>query len=211
MQHLAARLDCIFDHWKRHPGGLALLLPCRLPRGGAPSQSHPAGFGLGCRTEIGYAAPWRRAFGSILAIMAGAALGGVARAWLCQRVRGAGVLLVNVTGSLALGCIGRACGARTACCGCSGRQAFLGPTRPCPAFALQSVQMWQGGCRGQAVANIAGRLRCRSGRLRLACGGGRHEPVGRPRGRAWRRRARGPVVAVAASRHAYARMPRGRC
>lgn len=93
---------------------------------------------------------------AILAIIAGGALGGGVRGWVCARLAGpGGVLAVNASGSLALGVL-----AATAAPG-SALWLFLatgvlGAFTTVSSVALHSVQMWQAGARGRAVANVAG-------------------------------------------------------
>lgn len=94
--------------------------------------------------------------GSILAVMAGGAFGGMARAWLCTRIRGAaGVMLVNGTGSLALGYLA-ARAAPDSALWLFLATGVLGAYTTVSGFALQSLQMWQGGARFRAAANVVG-------------------------------------------------------
>lgn len=95
-------------------------------------------------------------FSAILAVMAGGAFGGMARAWLCTRIHGAaGVMLVNGTGSLALGYLAARAAPESALW-LFLATGVLGAYTTVSGFALQTLQMWQSGARFRAAANVAG-------------------------------------------------------
>lgn len=88
--------------------------------------------------------------------MVGGAFGGTARAWLCARIRGAaGVMLVNGSGSLALGYLA-ARAAPDSALWLFLATGVLGAYTTVSGFALQSLQMWQAGARRRAAGNVVG-------------------------------------------------------
>ena len=93
---------------------------------------------------------------AVLAIIAGGALGGLVRSWICTRLSGArGIAVVNTTGSLALGVMAAnvAPGSLVWLFLATG---VLGAYTTVSSFALNTVQMWQAGGHARAVANVAG-------------------------------------------------------
>jgi len=92
----------------------------------------------------------------VLAIIAGGALGGFVRNWICMRLSGArGIAIVNATGSLALGLLA-ANAAPGSLIWLFLATGVLGAYTTVSSFALNTVQMWQSGGRARAVANVAG-------------------------------------------------------
>lgn len=93
---------------------------------------------------------------TVLAIIAGGALGGLVRNWICARLSGArGIALVNATGSLALGALA-ANAAPGSLLWLFMATGVLGAYTTVASFALDTVLMWQAGGRALAVANVAG-------------------------------------------------------
>ena len=90
------------------------------------------------------------------AIMAGGALGGLARAWLGTWIGGVwGLLAVNATGSFALGVLAAQAAPDSALwlfCATG----VVGAYTTVSSFALMTLRLWNDGARGRAVANVAG-------------------------------------------------------
>lgn len=115
-----------------------------------------ARLGIGLCARIGYARQMTFDATTILAIMAGGALGAVARGWVCARVAGpVGVLVVNASGGLLIGVLA-AQAAPDSALWLFAMTGVIGAYTTVSAFALQSVQMWQAGKPWMALANGAG-------------------------------------------------------
>lgn len=94
--------------------------------------------------------------GTIFAIMAGGALGALARSWICAHLAGPlGVLAVNVSGGFAIGLLA-AWAAPDSALWLFAITGVVGAYTTVSAFALQSVQLWHAGRHGMAFVNVVG-------------------------------------------------------
>ncbi|MBN2759725.1 MAG: CrcB family protein [Rhodobacteraceae bacterium] len=91
---------------------------------------------------------------SVLAVFLGGALGGVARAWISAKVVGpVGILLVNVSGSFALGLLA-GFATQSSLLWLVLATGVLGAFTTVSSFALLSVQMWGAGRKKRASGYV---------------------------------------------------------
>lgn len=93
-------------------------------------------------------------FTSVLAIFLGGAMGGLARAWLSAKVvEPLGILLVNVSGSFALGLLA-GFAVQASLLWLVLATGVLGAFTTVSSFALLCVQMWGAGAKVQAAGYV---------------------------------------------------------